>query len=105
MMEGDPKPVRRSHEALGQAVGKFADPAQHWMLVVQCCGSCAKRRDLVSDLVPVLPPEMTWAEMLATYRCKRCGARAEIVGLSGPPAMPGDGGTWLLLQCGLEPRM
>ena len=80
----EPEPVRRGREALARTVGEFADPAQQWELVVKCAGPCARQRRLVADLVPVLSPTLTWAEALANFRCRLCGAPAGIVELSGP---------------------
>ena len=101
MTEEDPEPVRRGREALARTVGEFADPVRQWELVVQCAGPCTRQRRLVADLVPVLPPSLTWAEALAGFRCKRCGAPAYVVGLAGPSATPGHE-TWLLLQYGVR---
>ncbi len=96
------EPVRRGREALARTVGDFADPASGWELVIQCAGSCVRQRRLVADLVPMVPAALTWGEVLPKLRCSRCGAPADIVGLAGPPAVPGHAGTWLLLQRGVE---
>ena len=100
MSEDEPEPVRRGREALGRCVSDFADPASGWELVVQCAGSCRTQRRLVSDLVPLVPPELTWAEVLPKFRCSDCDEPAEIVGLGGPPTTSGAGRSWLLLQRG-----
>jgi uncharacterized membrane protein len=85
---------------MSRPVAEFADPAKGWELVVQCAGRCSKQRRLVADLVPYVPAGLTWAEVVPKLRCSRCGEPADIVGLSGPPATPGFGGVWLLLQHG-----
>ncbi|TPG51793.1 hypothetical protein EAH89_19525 [Roseomonas nepalensis] len=95
-----PEPVRRGQEAMGRPVGDFAAPAGQWALFLQCAGSCRVQRRLVADLVPLIPPDLTWAEVVPKLRCSQCGASASIVGLSGPPRQPGLGSTWLLLQWG-----
>ncbi|MFC7738577.1 hypothetical protein ACFQX4_22855 [Roseomonas sp. GCM10028921] len=100
MPENDPEPVRRGREALERRAGEFADPACAWELVVQCAGLCRAQRRLVADLVPLVPPELTWAEVPPKLRCSACGAPADNIGLGGPPAAPGVGGSWLLLQRG-----
>lgn len=92
------EPVRRAREALARRVGEYADPAKAWELVLQCTGSCKPQRRLVADLVPVLAPDLIWAEVVMKFRCRHCQSPADIMGLVGPPAVPGLGGIWLLLQ-------
>jgi hypothetical protein len=98
--QSEPEPVRRGREAMGRPVADLADPGRPWSLHLQCVGACRMQRRLVADLVPHVPPGLTWGEVVARLRCGRCGETADIVGLSGPPKMPGGGGTWLLLQRG-----
>jgi len=100
MTEDEPEPVRRGREAMGRFVADFADPAEEWHLVVQCAGSCRVQRRLVADLVPYVPPDLTWAEVVPKLRCSQCGEQVDIVGLSGPRKTPGGGSVWLLLQRG-----
>jgi len=100
MTEDEPEPVRRGQEAMGRSVADFADPAEEWLLVVQCAGSGRVQRRLVADLVPYVPPDLTWAEVVPKLRCSQCSEQADIVGLSGPPKTPGGGSVWLLLQRG-----
>ena len=100
MTEAEPEPVRRGRDAMRRPVADFADPAQAWRLVLQCAGSCRVQHRLVADLVPLVPPGLTWAEVMPKLRCSQCGEDADIVGLSGPPTTPGAGGVWLLLQHG-----
>lgn len=97
MAEDEPEAVRRGREAMGRPVGDYADPGQAWRLDLQCRGTCPVQHRLVADLVPLIPPGLTWAEALPRLRCSRCGEPAAIAGLSGPPATPGAGATWLLL--------
>lgn len=98
--EDEPEPVRRGREALAQRVSEYADPGSGWELAVQCAGPCQRQKRLVADLVPLVPPGLTWAEVLPKLRCSNCGAPADVVGLGGPPVTPGAAGTWLLLQEG-----
>ena len=98
--EQAPEPVRRGQEVMGRPVGDFAAPIEHWTLFLQCAGSCRVQRRLVADLVPSIPPDLTWAEVVLDLRCSQCGAPASLVGLSGPPRKPWLGSTWLLLQRG-----
>jgi len=100
MTEGEPEPVRRGREAMGRAVAEFANATEEWHFVVQCAGSCRVQHRLVADLVPHVPPSLTWAEVVPKLRCSQCGEQADIVGLSGPPKMPGGGNVWVLLQRG-----
>jgi hypothetical protein len=100
MTDDEPEPVRRGREAMDQFVADFADPAEEWHLAMQCAGSCRVQRRLVADLVPLVPPGLTWAEVAPKLRCSQCGEQADIVGLSGPPKTPGGGNVWLLLQRG-----
>jgi hypothetical protein len=46
---------------------------------------------LVADLVPYVPPDLTWAEVVPKLRCSQCGEQADIVGLSGWPKASGGG--------------
>lgn len=98
MIEDEPGPVRGGREAMRQAVTDFADSAQVWHLVLQCAGSCPVQHRLVADLVPLVPPGLTWAEVMPRLRCSKCSEPAAIAGLSGPPVTPGGGATWLLLH-------
>src|SRR6476646_10646398 len=85
MTEDEPEPVRRGREAMGRFVADFADPAEGWHLVVQCAGSCRVQRRLVADLVPHVPPGLTWAEVVPKLRCSQCSEQADIVGLRQHP--------------------
>jgi hypothetical protein len=100
MTEDEPEPVCRGREAMGRSVADFANSVEEWLLVVQCAGPCRVQRRLVADLVPYVPPDLTWAEVVPKLRCSQCGEQADIVGLSGRPKTPGDGRDWLLLQRG-----
>lgn len=80
-IEDEPEPVRRGREAMRGPVADFADPAKAWHLVVQCAGSCRVQRRLVADLVPLVPPGLTWAKVMPKLRCSQCGEPADIIGL------------------------
>lgn len=100
MAEDEPEAVRRGREAMGRPVAAYADPAQGWRLTLQCSGSCWAQRRWVAELVPMVPPGLTWAKAIRKLRCSQCGKPAAIVGLSGPSVTPGGGATWLLLLQG-----
>ncbi len=87
MTEDEPEPVRGGRKVMGRFVADFADPAKGWHLVVQCAGSCRVQHRLVADLVPYIPPSLTWAEMVPKLPCNQCGEQADSVGLSSTLAI------------------
>ena len=83
MAESESEPIRRAREALSQPVVDFANPVDGWKLVVQCANPCPEQSRLVSDLLPCLPPGLSWAKVVLDIRCSRCCELANTVALSG----------------------